>query len=126
MAKNKRKRELLPPLHVGDVNGEAAYLSDRVQRDILMIPAGPARDAFKAAKVQEALKAAEGRAKYKQLRDDLRFVPSEKIPGLIWVNGTGTSNSGCFTKQQALAFLARIEEFRTAVNALPDPEVKNS
>lgn len=108
MAKSNKVQNEIQPLHVGDVNGTPIYLSPRTQRDIELVPAGEARESFKAAKVAAATKAEEGRQKYLSQRDDLRIVETDR--GFIAVNGTGTSQSGIFTAKQMLEFCKRVKE----------------
>lgn len=120
----KSKRELLAPLKVGTVNGQDVTLSDRIQRDIELIPVGPAREAFKAAKIELAIKQAEGRAKYFQFRDNMNFVVTKQ--GYLAVNGTGTKRGAIFSKKQALEFVTRMPEFKKLAQSLPDQPVRSS
>lgn len=85
---------------------------------LAMIEDPKAREALRSKWIAAVKAQQEKNALYLQRRNDLQFVQTEL--GFLAVNGTGTRRNAIFSKAQGLEFLERIEEFRTAVHALPD------
>lgn len=114
----KEKTQVVKSKSGGSRGVTTVRLSKAREEILSKIPQKDAREALRATWVAEIKAQQAKNQEYLERRNRLEMGLTEM--GFLFVNGTGTRRNAIFSKQQAQAFIAEIDQFKALVAQMDD------